>query len=124
MQLVPQHRLFPVPTTTIMKKIVLSVAVVSTLILTGCASKPQINNPTRYATAPDYYTVRSGDTLSGIAARYGLSYLSIAEMNDISAPYRIYVNQSACCSANTAACNHNYSYDCPSNQPYTEHTGS
>ncbi len=62
MQLVPQHRLFPVPTTTIMKKIVLSVAVVSTLILTGCASKPQINNPTRYATAPDYYTVRSGDT--------------------------------------------------------------
>ncbi|AWV85852.1 peptidoglycan DD-metalloendopeptidase family protein [Acinetobacter radioresistens] len=94
MHLVPQHRLLPVPTTTIMKKIVLSVAVVSTLILTGCASKPQINNPTRYATAPDYYTVRSGDTLSGIAARYGLSYLSIAEMNDISAPYRIYVNQS------------------------------
>ncbi len=39
----------------------------------------------------NFYTVRSGDTLSGIAARYGLSYLSIAEMNDIAPPYRIYV---------------------------------
>ena len=44
--------------------------------------------------APNYYTVRSGDTLSGIAMRYGLDYLSIAEMNDIAPPYRIYVNQS------------------------------
>ncbi|RTY77091.1 LysM domain-containing protein, partial [Staphylococcus aureus] len=33
----------------------------------------------RYAAAPDFYTVRSGDTLSGIAARYGLSYISVAE---------------------------------------------
>ena len=94
MQLVSQHRLFPATTTTIMKKIVLSVAVASALAITGCASKPQVNNPTRYANAPDYYTVRSGDTLSGIAARYGLSYLSIADMNGISPPYRIYVNQS------------------------------
>ena len=62
--------------------------------MSGCASKPQINNVTRYATAPDYYTVRSGDTLSGIAARYGLGYVSVAEMNDIASPYRIYVGQS------------------------------
>ncbi len=47
--------------------------------------KPQVNNSARFATAPNFYTVRSGDTLSGIAARYGLSYLSIAEMNDIAA---------------------------------------
>ena len=72
----------------------LGVAVVSTLAMTGCASKPQVNNAARYARAPDFYTVRSGDTLSGIAARYGLNYLSVAEMNDIAAPYRIYVNQS------------------------------
>jgi len=77
-----------------MKTILFSIAVTSTLVITGCASKPQINNPTRYANAPDFYTVRSGDTLSGISARYGLSYLSVAEMNDIAAPYRIYVGQS------------------------------
>lgn len=74
--------------------IFLSVMVGSTLVITGCASKPQINNPTRYANAPDFYTVRSGDTLSGIASKYGLNYISVAEMNDIAAPYRIYVNQS------------------------------
>lgn len=78
----------------ILKTIVISTAIVSVAVLSGCASKPQINNPTRYASAPNYYTVKTGDTLSGIAARYGLSYLSVAEMNDISSPYRIYVGQS------------------------------
>lgn len=76
------------------KTIFLSAALTSTVLITGCASKPQINNPVRYANAPEYYTVRSGDTLSAIAARYGLDYLSIANMNDIAEPYRIYVNQS------------------------------
>ena len=76
------------------KTLFASLAVVSVFAITGCASKPQINNSARYATAPDFYTVRSGDTLSGIANRYGLSYISVAEMNDIAPPYRIYVNQS------------------------------
>lgn len=93
MQLLRQQPFFYVPI-NMLKTIVLSVAVVSTIALTGCASKPQVNNPARYAIAPEFYTVRSGDTLSGIAARYGLSYTSIAEMNDITPPYRIYVNQS------------------------------
>ncbi|OTG64399.1 peptidoglycan-binding protein [Acinetobacter sp. ANC 4470] len=93
MHLVSQYRLFAVPS-ALLKTIVLSTAVISTIILSGCASKPQVNNVTRYATAPDYYTVRSGDTLSGIAARYGLGYVSVAEMNDIALPYRIYVGQS------------------------------
>lgn len=88
-----QNRIFATPT-ALLKTLVISTAIVTTAILSGCASKPQINNPTRYATAPDYYTVRSGDTLSGIAARYGLSYISIADMNDIAPPYRIYVGQS------------------------------
>lgn len=72
----------------------LSIVLVSGVVLTGCASKPQVNNTARYAVAPDFYTVRAGDTLSGIAARYGLSYESIADMNDIGAPYRIFVGQS------------------------------
>ncbi|MFW1920481.1 LysM peptidoglycan-binding domain-containing protein, partial [Acinetobacter baumannii] len=67
----------------IMKIMMLSVAVGFTGAMAGCASKPQINNSSRYAMAPTYYTVRSGDTLSGIAMRYGLDYLSIAEMNGI-----------------------------------------
>ena len=74
--------------------VVFSVIATSVLVLSGCASKPQIQNSARYSVAPDFYTVRSGDTLSKIAARYGLSYISIAEMNDIAPPYRIYVNQS------------------------------
>ena len=76
------------------KQLLLSTALVSGIVLTGCASKPQINNTARYAVAPDFYTVRSGDTLSGIAVRYGLSYESVAAMNDIDAPYRIFVGQS------------------------------
>lgn len=39
------------------------------------------------------YTVKSGDTLSGIAAQYGLNWYSIAQKNNLSAPYTIYVGQ-------------------------------
>lgn len=74
--------------------ILLTTAVTATLVITGCASKPQINTQTRAMNAPDFYTVRAGDTLSGIATRYGLNYISVAEMNGISAPYVIYVSQS------------------------------
>ncbi|CAG68104.1 MULTISPECIES: peptidoglycan DD-metalloendopeptidase family protein [Acinetobacter] len=94
MQLLRQHQEFTVFPFTFIKTIMLSAAVVGTLAITGCASKPQINQPVRYTNAPDYYTVRAGDTLSGIAARYGLNYLNVAELNDIAPPYRIYVNQS------------------------------
>lgn len=93
MHLVSPYRIFAAPA-GLLKTMVLSTAVIATAILSGCASKPQVHNATRYAAAPDYYTVRSGDTLSGIAARYGLAYTSVADMNDIAAPYRIYVGQS------------------------------
>lgn len=77
------------------KPIVLSTAVVSTILITGCASKPQVStSATRYAAAPNYYTVRSGDTLSAIAARYGMNYRDIAALNEIAPPYVITVGQS------------------------------
>lgn len=94
MHLIGQQSRVHIQKDKIMKIMMLSVAVGFTAVMTGCASKPQINNSSRYAMAPNYYTVRSGDTLSGIAMRYGLDYISIAEMNDIAPPYRIYVNQS------------------------------
>lgn len=39
------------------------------------------------------YTVQAGDTLSGIAAQYGLNWQSLAQKNGIAAPYVIYVGQ-------------------------------
>ena len=40
-----------------------------------------------------YYTVRSGDTLSGIASKYGTTYQKIAQMNGLTNPNKIYVGQ-------------------------------
>ena len=39
------------------------------------------------------YTVKSGDTLSGIAEKYGTTYQHLAELNGISNPDLIYVGQ-------------------------------
>lgn len=40
-----------------------------------------------------YYTVRSGDTLSAIASRYGTTYQKLAQMNGITNPNLIYPGQ-------------------------------
>lgn len=40
-----------------------------------------------------YYTVKSGDTLSGIAKKYGTTYQQLAKINGISNPNVIYVGQ-------------------------------
>lgn len=45
------------------------------------------------ASAAGSYTVKSGDSLSAIAARYGMSYETLARLNNISDPNRIYVGQ-------------------------------
>lgn len=49
-------------------------------------TKPTSNNGTTY-------TVKSGDTLSAIAAKYGTTYQKIASDNGISDPNKIYVGQ-------------------------------
>lgn len=41
----------------------------------------------------EYYTVKSGDTLSGIAKKYGTTYQKLAQMNGIKNPNIIYAGQ-------------------------------
>lgn len=82
------------PSRKMIKTTALAMTVAMMTVVAGCASKPQYKSNVRYAPAPNYYTVRSGDTLSIIANRYGLNYLDIAALNDIAPPYRIYVKQS------------------------------
>jgi len=55
------------------------------LVLAGCSL--------RGALRPDTYTVQRGDTLSKIAATYGLDWRRLAQWNRIDAPYRIEVGQ-------------------------------
>lgn len=53
------------------------------------------------------YTVRSGDNLSMIAAKYGMSYISLANLNGISNPNYIYVGEVLRVSGSAAA-SHTY----------------
>ena len=46
-----------------------------------------------YATVEQAYTVKSGDTLSGIAAKYGTTYQELAAKNGIADPDKIYSGQ-------------------------------
>lgn len=65
------------------------------LLMAGCASKPVVNpGQSRLIVIPQYYTVKAGDTLSQIGARYNLDYRDIARMNNIDSSYTIYTNQS------------------------------
>lgn len=61
------------------------------LVLGGRYDRVQaIVNSTSGAT---YYVVRAGDTLSGIASKYGTTYQKLASMNGISDPNKIYIGQ-------------------------------
>jgi lipoprotein NlpD len=42
---------------------------------------------------PSVYKVKKGDTLYSISFRYGLDYKKVARINNIRAPYKIYVGQ-------------------------------
>ena len=51
------------------------------------------NTNTNANSAVASYTVQSGDTLSGIASQFGMSYSQLAQINNIANPNRIYVGQ-------------------------------
>ena len=51
------------------------------------------NTSTNANSAVASYTVQSGDTLSGIASQFGMSYSQLAQINNIANPNRIYVGQ-------------------------------
>lgn len=62
----------------------------------GGSGKPSTPKPTPApapAPASRTYTVKSGDTLSGIAAKYGTTYQHLADINGISNPNVIYAGQ-------------------------------
>ena len=55
--------------------------------------QPQESVQVKPATNDEVYTVKSGDTLSGIALRYNTTYQKLAEYNNIPNPSIIYVGQ-------------------------------
>ncbi|QDK03196.1 endolysin [Streptomyces phage Yasdnil] len=57
----------------------------------GTTSTPK--PPTTTPSTGDTYTVRSGDTLSGIGAKLGIKWLDIAKANNLKSPYTIAVGQ-------------------------------
>lgn len=52
-----------------------------------------VNQKTAEQTAHVYYVVKSGDTLSGIASKYGTTLQKLQAMNGISNPNKIYSGQ-------------------------------
>ncbi len=50
-------------------------------------------SPSKPVTSDITYTVKKGDTLSGIASKYGTTYQKLAEINGILNPNKIYVGQ-------------------------------
>jgi lipoprotein NlpD len=74
--------------------------VLAALWLAGCASHPPAPIVERSSRPPaaeipvdGLYRVRGGDTLYGIAFKYGLDHRDIARWNRIAAPYTIYPDQ-------------------------------
>lgn len=70
------------------------------LMLTACGGK-QVSAPVSSYTKSSYkpkkppsiYKVRKGDTLYSISWRYGYDYKTLARINNIRAPYTIYLGQ-------------------------------
>lgn len=68
------------------------------LIITGCAGTNSRNtNNVKVVVndkgVPNYYRVKGGDTVSGIAQRYHMNYRKIGALNNLNSSYTIYAGQ-------------------------------
>lgn len=62
----------------------------------GCASRPSpepVKSSRASVAVPEFYVVKRGDTVSKIAARYGLNYPDIGRINQLDSQFTIYPNQ-------------------------------
>lgn len=63
-------------------------------VLTACGNRySAVQDIINGANQATYYTVKSGDTLSGIAVKYGTTVATLTAWNGISNPNKIYVGQ-------------------------------
>ena len=73
------------------------------LLVLGAVIGVTLPGASAHAAGCNAYAVRSGDTLSGIGARYGVSWGSIASNNHIGNPNLIYAGQTLCIPGRGAA---------------------
>lgn len=74
-----------------MQLLALAGAVLALVLLAGLAQAAPAS-----AACLDRYLVRPGDSLTGIAARYGFSWRVLARLNNLVEPYPIYAGQWLC----------------------------
>ena len=70
-----------------------SIAIANTPVITNKSSYTQTNNGASTTATATYYTVQSGDTLSGIAVEYNTTTATLTSLNNLSNPNLIYVGQ-------------------------------
>lgn len=102
------------------------------LIYVGQVLKVSLNTSTSSSTSSSAnstvttaasYTVKAGDTLSAIAAKYGTTYQALASTNSISNPNDIYVGQVIKVSATATAASSQAASSTNSNGSYTVKSG-
>ncbi len=70
-----------------------SIAIANTPVITNKSNYTQTNNGASTTATATYYTVQSGDTLSGIAVEYNTATATLTSLNNLSNPNLIYVGQ-------------------------------
>ena len=70
-----------------------SIAIANTPVITNKSDYTQTNNGASTTATATYYTIQSGDTLSGIAVEYNTTTATLTSLNNLSNPNLIYVGQ-------------------------------